>query len=139
MSQPKPAKPFIPTNWYWAVAGSTSQVYSSAVGDYVPLSNGAYQTWIAAGNASTAIENEQSLGRVLGGYSDLIIRPIPPGILDGFQNQLSDVAEEVFRVLMAPAKLNWENRIRALERAAGISTAPDLTGPQLKQLLKSMA
>lgn len=128
-----------PTDWYWAVGGSTTQVYSSKAGNYVPVSNAAYQAWLAKGGATTAIDIEDSLGRVLARYSDNITRPVPPGVLDGFQNELSDIAEQVFRVLLAPNKLNIENRIRACERALGLSTAPDLTGAQLKQLLKSLA
>lgn len=36
-----------PYDWYWVVAGSTTQVYSSKRSTYVPLSDSAYVTWKA--------------------------------------------------------------------------------------------
>ena len=43
-------------NWYWVVDGSTTQVWSSAAFDYVPVSDAGYcQAWLADGNAPTKI------------------------------------------------------------------------------------
>lgn len=39
---------FNPSDWYWIVAGSTSQVYSSARNIYVPLTDTDYLAWLAA-------------------------------------------------------------------------------------------
>lgn len=135
------AKPlgFNARNWFWKVGGSTTQVYSSGAGNFVPVSNSQYQAWLAQGNVPTSIADEISLGRVLADYTDIITRPIPAGVLDGFKTQLSDYAERIFRTILQPTKLNTENRIRACERITGLSTAPNLTGAELKQLLKDLA
>lgn len=52
---------YIPSNWYWIVAGSTTQVYSSARATYVPLTDTTYVAWLAAGGRATAIDSEVSL------------------------------------------------------------------------------
>jgi hypothetical protein len=54
-----------PSNWYWAVGGSTSQVWSSAAAAYVPATDATYAAWLAAGNAPTPIDSEASLATVL--------------------------------------------------------------------------
>jgi hypothetical protein len=54
-----------PSNWYWAVGGSTSQVWSSAAAAYVPTTDATYQTWLGAGNRATQIDSEASLAAVL--------------------------------------------------------------------------
>jgi hypothetical protein len=54
-----------PSNWYWAVGGSTSQVWSSAAAAYVPATDATYAAWLAAGNAPTPIDSEASLAAVL--------------------------------------------------------------------------
>lgn len=54
-----------PANWYWAVGGSTTQVWSSAAADYVPVADATYVTWLAAGNLPTQIDTEDSLHDVL--------------------------------------------------------------------------
>ena len=41
-----------PSNWYWIVNGSTTQVYSSKAGDYVPVANATYVAWRAAGGVA---------------------------------------------------------------------------------------
>jgi hypothetical protein len=52
-------------NWYWVVAGSTTQVYSSAGAGYVPATDPTYATWIDAGYNPTRIDSEASLQAVL--------------------------------------------------------------------------
>lgn len=49
------------TNWYWSVAGSVTQVYSSAGAQYVPVTDATYSAWLAAGNRATRIINETEL------------------------------------------------------------------------------
>ena len=55
---------YSPSNWYWIVGGSTTQVYSSAAAAYVPITDATYETWLAAGNSPTKIDNETDLGGV---------------------------------------------------------------------------
>lgn len=75
-----------PFAWYWVVANSTTQVYSSAVGDYIPNTNTAFQIWLDAGNTPTQIISEAELGEVLAPYS---LRPVAANVLDGYQDKQS--------------------------------------------------
>lgn len=52
---------YTPQNWYWIVAGSTTQVYSSASASYVPVTDATYEAWLAAGNLPTKIDTEANL------------------------------------------------------------------------------
>lgn len=54
-----------PLDWYWTVAGDTSQVYSSNFVAYLPLNNVSYEVWLAAGNSPTNIGSPQELYEVL--------------------------------------------------------------------------
>ena len=49
MSMPSTPSVYNPANWYWIVAGSTTQVYSSASASYVLISDTTYQAWRAQG------------------------------------------------------------------------------------------
>jgi hypothetical protein len=42
-------------NWYWFVAGDTSQVYSSASHSYVAVADSTYQAWLTDGGITTSI------------------------------------------------------------------------------------
>jgi hypothetical protein len=77
--------PFTASDWYWIVAGSTTQVYASKIGNYVPVADATYQAWLAAGMEPTKIASEAELGEVLVPYS---LRPIPPGILQGYDDTI---------------------------------------------------
>lgn len=54
-----------PRDWYWVVAGSTTQVYASARKAYVPVADAAYAAFIAVGNSPTHIDTEANLRAVL--------------------------------------------------------------------------
>jgi hypothetical protein len=54
-----------PNNWYWIVAGSTTEVWASARTQYVPLTDATYTAWLAAGNLPTRILNAAELVDVL--------------------------------------------------------------------------
>lgn len=124
---------YIPQNWYWIVAGSTSQVYSSLSGSYVTPSDSTYQSWLASGNTPTRIDTESNLGAVLSQYS---LRPNPPGILDGYTGALADsvLTQAIFKILF-----NHENRLRACERTLGLNGSPaDLTAVQARNAVKAL-
>jgi hypothetical protein len=72
-------------DWYWIVAGSTAQVYSSKLRNYVQAADATYQAWLAAGGIPTKIDTEASLGEVFVPYS---LRPIPPGVLQGYDDAI---------------------------------------------------
>ncbi len=65
---PTPRIPFNPFDWYWVVADSATQVFSSALGDFVPVADANYQAWLASGRVPTRIDTEASLGQVLSQY-----------------------------------------------------------------------
>ncbi len=128
-----PPPPFDPANHYWKVGGSTTQVYSSALGDFVPVANGAYQAWLASGHTPTVIDTEANLGAVLAPY---LIRPAATNVLDGYKDKLAVdvIAAVIFKVLF-----NHENRIRAIERALSLNgSPPDLTPAQAKAAVKAL-
>ncbi len=122
-----------PYNWYWIVAGSTTQVYSSAAGDYVPVADATYQTWLTAGNVPNTIDTEANLGDVLAPY---LLRPTAANVLDGYKTRLAAdvVTQVIFKILF-----NHENRLRACERALSLNgSPPDLTANQAKAAVKAL-
>jgi hypothetical protein len=54
-----------PGAWYWIVAGSTTQVWSSQRLQFVPSTDATYAAWLAAGNTATAIDSVQDLAGVM--------------------------------------------------------------------------
>jgi hypothetical protein len=120
-----PPKPFRPRNWYWIVNGSTTQVYSSAVGNYVPVGNATYLAWLADGNTPSLIDTETNLGEVLATHS---LRPTPAAILDGYTETqaVKLTIETVAKILF-----NHENRIRTLAGQQPVNAA------QFKAFIKS--
>lgn len=56
---------YTPGNWYWIVAGSTSQVWASARISYVPITDSAYVTWLSDGNLPSRINSPTELYAVL--------------------------------------------------------------------------
>lgn len=124
MTDPRPA--FNPRNWYWIVAGSTTQVYSSKSGNFVPLADTGYQAWLTVGNLPTKIDSEANLGDVLAPYA---LRPTAAGVLEGYkESQAVKLTVEV----VAKVLFNHENRIRTL---AG---QPMVTAAQFKDALKDL-
>jgi hypothetical protein len=119
-------RPFKPRNWYWIVNGSTTQVYSSAVGNYVPIDNAAYVAWLADDNTPTRIDTEANLGDVLSVHS---LRPTPAAILDGYtESHATKLTMEV----VAKVLFNVVNEIRALKGQPAINAA------QFKAYLKGL-
>jgi len=51
-------------NHYWIVGGSTTQIYSSAGADYVPVTDAVYEAWLASGGVPTQIDTESNLKAV---------------------------------------------------------------------------
>lgn len=113
-----------PRNWYWRVAGSNTQVYSSAIGDYVPVADAAYQTWLARGGVPTNIGSESELGDVLSQYA---LRPAAASVLEGYKDSQATrlTVEVVAKILL------WcVNEIRVLKGQAPI------TAQQFKDFIK---
>lgn len=98
-----------PASWYWVVNGSTSQVYSSAAGDYVPIANTAYVAWLSAGNIPSRIGSEAELGEVLAPYQ---LRPSAANVLDGYQDAHS---RKLTLEIVAKVLFNLVNEVRVLK------------------------
>jgi hypothetical protein len=52
---------FDSSNWYWAVDGSTTHVYSSKSNTYVPVADAAYVAWLASENIAVPIQLEADI------------------------------------------------------------------------------
>ncbi len=128
-------KSYTPANWYWLVGDKSpgTQVYSSAVGDYVLVGDPTYQAWLAAGGSPTPISLEVDLGQV---FSGLTTAPINANILDDYKTARASniVTQTMFRVLF-----NHENRIRTIERALSLNgSPPNLTQQQALAAVKAL-
>ena len=127
---------FNAADWYWAVGGSTTQVYSSATGSYVPVTDPTYVAWKAvSGHATRTIDSEASLGSVLAPY---LRRPTSaaPNVLDAYQDTQAGtiITQAIFKILF-----NHENRIRAAERALALNGSPaNLTPAQARNAVKAL-
>ena len=108
---------FNPLNWYWIVNGSTTQVFASAGGNYVPVADAAYAAFLADGNQPTRIASEAELGAVLAQHR---IRPANASVLDGFKESHAHGL-----VIEVPAKLLFwiVNEIRALKGQQPVNAA----------------
>ena len=115
-----------PRAWYWKVGGDATQVYSSAIGDYVPIANPGYEAWLAGGNAPTNIANADELAEVLATAS---VRPAHTDLLDRYKDSQ---AGRLTMELVAKVLFNHENRVRVLEGKQPI------TANQFRAALKAM-
>lgn len=106
-----------PSNWYWAVNGSTTQVFSSASGNFVPVADTAYQAWQAKDNQPTKIASEAELGEVL---ADVRIRPAAANVLDGFKERH---AQKLTIEVVAKILLFLVNEVRALKGQQPVTAA----------------
>ena len=85
------SKEYNAANWYWVVAASASEVFSSKALDYVGVDDADFVAWGEDGTP-TQIDTEYNLGGVLYAYR---LKPIPQGILDGYLDaQMNHLATE---------------------------------------------
>lgn len=121
-----PTIPYNPANWYWAVGGSTKQVFSSAIGDYVGVTDPTFLAWVESGGFVTRIDSEVSLGETLAPYQ---IRPVSANVLDGYKDsQANKLTVEV----IAKVLFKIVNDVRVLQGQ------PTITANQFKTFLKGM-
>lgn len=105
-----------PNNWYWMIGADATQVYSSASGTFVPVSDQTYKDWLVFVQIEPAkIATVADLGIVL---SDLAAPPpVDTGVLNAYKDaQLTKIDTVIFRILF-----NHENRIRSLNSQAAVS------------------
>lgn len=110
-------KPYDPFNWYWKVNGSTTQVFSSAAGDYVSVTNPAYVGWASDGTIPTNIANAAELGEVLAPYN---IRPVQATVLDAYQDTQ---ARKLTLEVVAKVLFNLVNEVRVLKGQSQVNAA----------------
>lgn len=110
-------KPYDPFNWYWKVNGSTTQVFSSAAGDYVSVTNPAYVGWASDGTIPTNIANAAELGEVLAPYN---IRPVQATVLDAYQDSQ---AKKLTLEVVAKVLFNLVNEVRVLKGQSQVNAA----------------
>ncbi len=113
-------------NWYWIVAGSMTQVYSSAVDNYVLVADATYQTWLTKGGVPTKIDTEQNLADVLASAGE----PLPPGATPS-NAQKDKWFADVPRAVQVWA-FDIENRFRVSQGTAA------LTANQFKNYVKGL-
>lgn len=116
-----------PSDWYWIVAGSTTQVYSSARNDYFPVSDATYVAWLAGGRTATRIASEADLGQALAPYR---LRPSKVNMLTGYQDELMAYFEVLDNIGRATALvvMDEDNRIKTdiAAMAAAVAAATSL-------------
>ena len=105
-------------DWYWIVAGSTTQVFSSSRAGYVGVADAAYVAWLAAGNIPSKIADEPKLWAVLGAQ-------YPAGLPAdaAAQNAAKDFEWNQLPLGAKKMLFNHENRIRVLEGKATLTLA----------------
>lgn len=119
---------------YWFVSGDQTELYSTAIADYVPADDPRYLSWLRRGNTPSSIGSEQDLwdylnGRVLAGS------PTGATSTDAAKDariagQINENTEILFQVAF-----DHENRIRVLESRATLATYEDFY-TYLKTIMK---
>lgn len=110
-------KPYDPFNWYWKINGSTTQVFSSASGGYVAITDATYLAWTADGTLPTSIASEAELGEVLAPYN---IRPVQANVLDAYQDTQ---ARKLTLEVVAKVLFNLVNEVRVLKGQGPVTAA----------------
>ena len=111
-------KTYDPFKWYWKVAGSATQVFSSEAGDYVAVDDAAFVEWTSDGTVPTSIASAAELGEVLAPYN---IRPVQATVLDAYQDSqakkltIEVVAKVLFRIVNDVRELKGQPAITAAQ------------------------
>jgi hypothetical protein len=121
-------KTYDPANWYWIVGGNEAQVFSSAVGNYVPADNATFIAWKADGTTPTRIVSEAELGEVL---ADARVRPQRAAVLDAYKGQH---AKRMTDEVQTKALLWCINEILTLKGSAALTKGADIRA-FLKELM----
>jgi hypothetical protein len=120
-------KIYDPRNWYWIVGSSETQVFSSAVGNFVSVNDATYLAWLADGTKPTRILNETELGEVL---ADARVRPQRAAVLDAYKGQH---AKRMTDEVQSKAILWCINEILTLKGQPTVTT-----GPAIRNFLKDL-
>lgn len=108
---------FDPKNGYYQLRTGTTQVFSSARGQFVGVTDAAYQSWLAEGNFVIPVDSAQEIGAALATF---LVRPSDATVLDGY---IGTQADKVLTKLEFKIAFNHESRLRALEGKAPLTVA----------------
>lgn len=125
--------PYGITNWYWVVAGSTTEVFSSKAKAYVAVSNSTYMAWLAEGYKPTKIASVADLLDVLAEQAPECLPDNSEGNDARQRNLIGKLEIEKVGKVLATGLFIHENRIRALEGKAAITKEQFITA--LKAML----
>jgi hypothetical protein len=108
----------MPANWFWIVGGSATQVYSTAIGDYMPSTDARYVTWqsMAGGLIAGKVASEAELGGVLARFG---LRPTNASVLSAYQAAAVTGMDAVQNKIL----FNLNNRLRVLEGQPTLTAA----------------
>lgn len=98
-------------NWYWAVVGNSSQVFSSASMSFIPVDDATYEAWLEEGRFATPIDNNGDLYGVL---LEIYTRQLDP--LDAILPRA--VEDLITTYAFDPTKLPAAQQTRLTEKAA---------------------
>jgi hypothetical protein len=140
---------YIPSNWYWVIAGDTARTWSSATKTYVFSTDEAYAAWCAAGGEATTIDSEADLADVFraqypAGWPRLVPLSVTPlqmrkalraaGLIDTVTNYVATLDDD--------SKDAWEYATE-IERGNAIiaagATALNMTSGQVDDLFRAAA
>lgn len=114
-----------PNDWYFVVGADQSQVYYTASGSFVPVTNATYVAW-KKNNTPFLVDSIASLAAIL---APNLIRPIDVSVLDAYQDYLaSDLSSKiVYKVIF-----------NLLKRVAVLEGKPAPTAAQAVAFSKSL-
>lgn len=118
-----PISKYVANDWYWIVAGSVTQVFSSYEKAYVSISDARYVAWLAKDNLPSKIGSESSLIEGLAEHAPDCLPDNAAGI-EARKTRLLKIAQttEIGKVLVA-VLFDHENRIKVLEKKTKLTKA----------------
>jgi hypothetical protein len=108
---------YMPSNWYWIVAGDCNRVWSSGHLQYILASDATYEAWIEAGNRATRIDS-------VSGLSEVMQRQAIPML----QSRGVEVVSNHAPSINGPYAIDSLSQTRITALSAGIATGKPLPG-----------
>jgi len=120
-------------DWYWSVAGSTTQVFSTFAKGYVPVSNARFVAWVTDRHRPTKIPTEAELFAVLAEHYPEGLPNNAAAIEARRSDLIRKLTTEKVGIILGTVLLYHENRILKLEKKPTITKAQAFAA--LKELL----
>lgn len=106
-------------DWYWIVAASTTQVWSSARRSYVAQNDAQYLAWQQRGGVPARVDTQAELFDIIVKQAPYIAEQVAPNRLR--ELYLSSMDQDSASSMLFRIAFNHENRIRALENRAAVT------------------